>query len=299
MKSLTGLHTVLITPFHADGSLDSDGMRLLIRRQLASGVDGIVVLGTTGEAPTLSNEESDLLMQLTAEELSGHDTAFIVGTGTYSTANTIEATRRAQQLGADAALIISPYYNKPTQEGIYRHFKAIAEAVDLPLIVYNNPPRTNRNIEIPTLLRLAGIPNIVATKETSGNLLQMADTLLALSEVRPDFLVLSGDDNLTFPLMCLGGHGVCSVASNLLPDQVKALVNATANGDWITARQLHFELLPLFNGLFIETNPIPIKTAMNLYNLSAGPCRLPLCEMQENTLVQLKEILSCCAQARV
>ncbi len=265
-----GLFTALITPFLEEGTLDEEGLRQLIRRQIRAGVDGILLLGTTGEAATLSDAEQARIIHIGVEERRGH-TLLIVGTGSNSTSVAIEKTRRAQALGADAALVIAPYYNKPTQEGLYLHYQAIASSTDLPLIVYNAPGRTGVNIETATLCRIATLPSVVAIKECSGNFNQASDLLSSL--VLP---LLSGDDPLALPLIALGCSGLISVASNLFPEQLVSLVAAARAGQFETARALHQELHPFFRLCFIETNPIPIKHALNLADLPAGPCRLPL-----------------------
>lgn len=283
-----GLYTAIVTPFTAEGKLDLEGLKANIRFQIESGVDGIVVLGTTGEVPTLTSAEKELVIR-TAREFP---CTLIVGTGTYSTHTTIEATQQAQALGADGVLVVTPYYNKPTQEGMYRHFEALHQATNLPIIIYNIQGRTGQNMSTDCLKRLAQLPRIVAVKEASGNINQIMEVLEAL----PNFTVLSGDDALTLPVMALGGHGIISVVSNLVPTQMRDLVKACANEDYKAARALHFELLPLFRGAFLETNPSPIKALMNRAGMAAGPCRLPLCEPTPETLKKLeplcKEILT-------
>lgn len=278
MPSIHGVYTVLITPFNKHGILDEEGLRLLIRRQIEACVEGVVCLGTTGECPTLTEQEQRRVMTICREETQGR-MALIVGTGSYSTAHTIESTQQAQDLRADAALIVTPYYNKPTQEGLYLHYKAIAEAVDLPIIIYNVHYRTCQNLQTDTLKRLIDIPSIVGVKEASGNISQISDVIELARNARPDFSVMSGDDNMTLPVMALGGHGILSVASNLVPDKIKELVDAAACGDFESARNHHYQLAPLFKAMFIETNPIPIKAAMQLGGLPSGNCRLPLCQL--------------------
>ncbi len=290
MHELKGVFTALITPFDADGRLDEAGLRHLIKRQLHSGVDGIVPLGTTGEAPTLSEEEKKRIIMIAREEIP-HNVPLMVGSGGYATAASIKSTCQAQELGADQALVIVPYYNKPTQEGIYQHFKAIASAVQIPIIIYNNPGRTGCNLHIDTLKRLADIPNITGIKEASGNIMQISDTIAAVREDFPHFSVLSGDDGFTFPLMALGGRGVISVVSNLIPKEIKALTDAALQGNWVAARQHHYHLMPLMKAAFIETNPIPIKAALQLCGLPAGSCRLPLCDLSPANHALLAELL--------
>jgi 4-hydroxy-tetrahydrodipicolinate synthase len=275
MKYFSGAYTALITPFTEDDQLDEEGLRVLIRRQLQANIDGIVVLGTTGEAPTLQEWEKKRVMAIAKEECSS--TPLIVGTGSYSTKQTIENTKEAENAGADAALIVIPYYNKPTQEGLYHHFKAIAQATSLPIILYNAPGRCSQNLHLDTLKRLLDIPTIVGIKETSGDMDQIIDVIGLVKNTRPDFTVVSGDDPLTLPLMALGGDGVISVISNILPREVKNLVTAMATGNFELAREIHHELMPITKIAFIETNPIPIKAMHQIYNLPGGKCRLPLC----------------------
>jgi 4-hydroxy-tetrahydrodipicolinate synthase len=265
-----------------------EALRENVRFQIENGVHGLVPLGTTGESPTIKEEERKLIIKTVVDEVNGK-IPVIVGTGTYSTEEAIRLSKEAQDLGADGLLVVAPYYNKPTQEGLYLHFKAISEAVDLPIIVYNIPGRTGVNVEVQTLVRLSQFDNIVAVKEASGNLAQVMDIIEALGD---RITVLSGDDNLTLPIMALGGKGVISVISNLLPKPLVELVESALKGDFKKAKELHYHLLPLFKAVFIETNPIPIKTMMNLVGMKAGPCRLPLCNMQPHNLEKVKKILS-------
>lgn len=287
---MKGVYTALITPFNEYGQLDEQGFRENIRFQIAQGVDGIVPLGTTGEAPTLSLDEKQRLIEIAVEETKGKKTV-MVGTGSNSTAQTIDYTRQAYQLGADMALIVVPYYNRPTQEGLYRHFMTIADAVPIPICIYNIQARTGQNLETATLSRLAEHPHLIGVKEASGNVNQMSDVIEKIIPRHPNFSVMSGDDRLTLPLMSLGGHGVISVVSNLVPKQLCALVHATQRQDYISARALHYQLMPLFRDAFVETNPSPIKTLMNLCGMAAGPVRPPLCELQlESTRILQKLI---------
>lgn len=289
-NKVQGVYTAIVTPFDAQGQLDEEGLRHNIRFQIENGIDGIVALGTTGECPTLSSQEKERIILITVEEAKGKSTV-MVGTGSYSTQQTIENTRLAEALGAEMALVVSPYYNKPTQEGLYRHFKAVSEATSLPLILYNIQGRTGLNIATDNLKRIAELPNIIGIKEASGNISQISDVIELVANQRPDFCVMSGDDGLTLPLMALGGLGVISVVSNLVPKQVKALVSACQQGDYTKARKLHCQLMPLFRGAFIETNPIPVKAAMSHYGMAAGSCRLPLCELTAESAHKLKGIL--------
>jgi 4-hydroxy-tetrahydrodipicolinate synthase len=282
-----GVYTALITPFNEDGSIDEKSLRRLIDFQIDHGIDGLVPVGTTGESPTLDAEETERVIRIVVEQTRGR-VPVVAGAGSNSTDKAIHLAAMAKAVGATASLQVAPYYNKPTAEGFLRHFTAIAEAVDLPMIVYNIPGRTGKNIENPTMLKLAKHRNIVAVKEASGNIAQMMELIAAKPQ---DFDVLSGDDNLTYPLMALGGTGVISVASNLVPDRMKALTAAALAGQWDKARQLHYELLPLFKGIFIETNPIPIKAAMALKGYVKEVYRLPMCPMSDENKRSLKAVL--------
>lgn len=284
------MYTALVTPFDDQQQVNLPMVRQLVDFQIQEGVDGIMVIGTTGESPTLSHEEKRQVAKAAIEQAAGR-VPVMVGTGTYSTATTIQTTLQMEELGADYALIVTPYYNKPTAEGIYRHFKAVAEESSLPIIVYNISGRTGRNIDTSTLKRIADIPNVIAVKESSGNIEQMIDVLDQMAKHRPGFKVFSGDDAFTLPLILMGGHGVISVVSNLLPAAVTKMTHAALNGDLAEARKLYYELLPLFKAAFIETNPIPIKEAMNLCGINVGEYRLPLCEMASQNKHFLQEVL--------
>ncbi len=255
---IKGTYTAMVTPFTREEEVDYEGFRKNIRFQIKNGVDGILPLGTTGESPTLTHEEKQGIIKTSVEEAKGK-IKIMVGTGSYSTKQTIENTREAKELGADMALVVTPYYNKPTQEGVYRHFKAVNDTVDIPVIVYNIEGRTGKNVETSTMKRLSKLRNIIGVKEASGNVNQMGDVLDVICSQKKDFYVMSGDDGLTLPLMALGGKGVISVVSNLVPGKVCEMVNAALEMDFEKARKLHFELLPLFKGAFIVTNPVPIK----------------------------------------
>lgn len=281
MDNISGLFTALVTPFDATGELDEISLRQLIRYQVSAKVDGIVVLGTTGEAPTLTSQEKERIITIAREETAGK-VHLMVGTGSYSTAQTIENTKLAKDLGADSVLVVSPYYNRPTQEGIYLHYKAVAEKVEIPLLLYNVQTRTGQNMSCDTIVKLSQLPNICGIKEAPGNnLAQINDILALIKNHNPQFTVMSGDDLWTFSSMTLGGDGVISVISNLLAHPVKALVKALQTQEFDKARELHFALLPFVRAAFIETSPSPIKFAMNTLGLIAGPCRLPLCPLQE------------------
>ena len=284
-----GVYTALITPFKGDGSLDQEGLIQLLQMQVKAQVHGVVVLGTTGEAPTLTSQEKSTIIQI-ARQVIKPPIKLIVGTGSYATATTIDETKKAQDLGADGALVVTPYYNKPTQEGLYLHFEAISKSCHLPIIVYNIAGRTGQNLQTMTLKRIADLPTVVAVKEASGMIPQMMEVIESITKDRPDFRILSGDDNLTLPLMALGGHGVISVISNLIPEIICDLYYACLHNDGTRARLLHYELLPLFRGAFIETNPIPIKTLMHFENLPSGPCRLPLCALMPENEKKLRHL---------
>jgi 4-hydroxy-tetrahydrodipicolinate synthase len=289
-KKVRGTITALITPFSADGKLNEIVLRQLIRFQLDAGVEGIVVLGTTGEAPTLTTQEKEKIICIAREELP-KQTLLIVGTGSYSTAQTIENTRLAEKLGADMALVVTPYYNKPTQEGLYQHFKALGKATSLPVIIYNIQGRTGQNLHTETLLRLIDNPTIIGVKDGSGHIQQMMDVLEKISLKNPHFSVLSADDGLTLPCIAMGGDGIISVLSNLFPKEIVKLVWEALGGSHDKARQLHYHLLPLFRAAFVETNPIPIKAAMNICGFQVGECRLPLCALTSESEQHLRETL--------
>jgi 4-hydroxy-tetrahydrodipicolinate synthase len=268
-----GVCTALITPFAADGSVDEGAFRDLVESQINDGVSGLVPMGTTGESPTLSHEEHLRVIKLAVEQAKGR-VPVIAGTGSNSTEEAVSLTIRAKELGADASLQVAPYYNKPTQEGFYRHFISVAEAAKLPLIIYNIPGRSGKNIENDTMLRLAEHEHIVGVKEASGDLSQVMDLVMRKPE---DFTVLSGDDNLGYPIIALGGRGIISVAGNLIPGRMAKLVASALAGDMERARSLHYELLPLFKALFVETNPIPVKYGMSRIGRAKEVYRLPMC----------------------
>jgi 4-hydroxy-tetrahydrodipicolinate synthase len=278
MKDFKGAYTALITPMKDNGDVDYEGFRELIGFQIEGGIDGLLPLGTTGETPTLDEDEEERLIKAAIEEIRGR-VPVIIGSGSNSTKHMVIYTKRAKDLGADAALVVTPYYNKPNDSGILSHFEAAA-SVGIPVIIYNIASRTGRNIPTPLMEKLARIPNIIGVKEASGDINQMGDVIrgikLPVKEAGKDFTVLSGDDGLTLPLMALGGDGVISVISNLVPGKVAALTRACFKGDFETAKKIHYELLPFIKAAFIETNPVPIKAAMTMAGLPAGPVRLPL-----------------------
>ena len=291
MKEFKGAYTALITPMKDNGEIDYDGFRRLIGFQIEGGIDGLLPLGTTGETPTLDEDEEEKLIRIAVEEIRGR-VPLIVGAGSNSTKHMVLYTKRARDLGADAALVVTPYYNKPNDSGILKHFEAAASA-GIPVIIYNIASRTGRNIPTPLMERLAQIPNIVGVKEASGDINQMGDVIrnikLPAKQAGKDFAVLSGDDALSLPLMSLGGDGVISVIANLVPGKVAALIRACLGGDFETARKLHYELLPFVKAAFIETNPVPIKAAMEMAGLPAGPARLPLGPLSDASEAALRK----------
>ncbi len=285
-KKFYGAFTALITPFTSNG-IDEPAYKKLIDWQIAQGIHGVVPCGTTGESPTLSEKEHEHVIELCVQTV-GKRIPVIAGTGSNSTSEAVHMTKHAAKVGADAALVVTPYYNKPTSKGIYLHYKAISESTDIPIILYNIAGRTGKNIEPDLMARLAGIKNIIGVKEASGNL----DQMKKIRELCPkDFLLISGDDALTLPILSMDGVGIISVASNIVPQDVAELVNAFNKGDKAKAQAINAKLLPLVGALFIETNPIPVKTAASLMGLCSGAMRLPMCEMEEANLVKLKQAL--------
>lgn len=291
MVKIRGVFTAIVTPFTEQDELNEESLRQLIRFQIAAGVNGIVALGTTGEAPTLTAEEKERVIRIAREE-TRHKVHLMVGTGSYSTANTIANSLQAKDLGADSVLVVAPYYNKPTQEGLYLHYKALSDAMDIPIMVYNHQGRTGQNLQTETLARIAQLPYICGVKEASGNLSQMVDVMETIGRKYSHFSVMSGDDGLTLPCMAMGGDGIISVVSNLTPIQICALAEAASSGDYAKAREIHYALMPWFRAAFLETNPIPIKAAMNFTGLNAGGCRLPLCGLTPENEKKLKQVLS-------
>ncbi|MEM6459372.1 MAG: 4-hydroxy-tetrahydrodipicolinate synthase [Planctomycetota bacterium] len=272
---LRGTYTAMVTPF-ADGEVDVDRLAANVEYQVEHGIDGVVPVGTTGESPTLSHDEHRLVIERTVEAAAGR-CQVIAGTGSNATSEALSLTKHAAGAGATAALMVNPYYNKPSQEGLYRHFMTVADAVDLPICLYNIPGRTNVTMSADTVVRLYEHPNIVAIKEATGSL-DLASEIAASC----DIAIVSGDDSLTLPLMAVGGVGVVSVLSNLLPQRVKALVDAAAGGDFALAKRLHLELFALCKGcLTLATNPVPIKAAMALAGRDTGELRLPLVELDD------------------
>jgi 4-hydroxy-tetrahydrodipicolinate synthase len=279
-----GSIVALVTPF-TNGKVDKNKLRNLVEFQIKNGTSGIVPCGTTGESPTLDNEEHIEVIKICVEAARKR-VPVIAGTGSNSTAEAIALTQHAEKVGADGALVVTPYYNKPTQKGLYYHFKAIAESTDIPIILYNIEGRTARNIETETVAKLYKVcKNIIGVKEASGSLEQVKAVRQACG---PDFIILSGDDALTLPIMELGGLGVISVVANIVPEDVITMINAFNAGDKKTAQALNAKLQPLVKSMFIETNPIPVKTAMSLLGLCSAELRLPLCEMDDDNIEKLK-----------
>lgn len=283
----SGSIVALVTPFK-DGKVDQVTLRELVEFQIENGTNAIVPCGTTGESPTLSHAEHNHVVEICIEAVSGR-VPVIAGTGSNSTAEAIALTKHAAKAGAKGALIVSPYYNKPTQKGLYLHYKAIAESVDIPIILYNIAGRTAVNIEPETIAKLANdCHNIIGVKEASGSLAQM-QTIKSLCPT--DFILLSGDDNLTLPVLSIGGVGVISVLANIIPADVISVIEAFNQGNIKKAQRLHNKMLPLAKAMFVETNPIPIKKAMEILGLCSGELRLPLCEMAEENIEKLKAAL--------
>jgi 4-hydroxy-tetrahydrodipicolinate synthase len=287
IPALSGCYTALITPF-SDCEIDEAALRALVTRQIEGGVSGLVPCGTTGEAPALSGEEWDRVVSTVIETAQGR-VPVIAGTGSNGTAASIERTHRARALGADGALVVTPYYNRPTQEGLYQHFAAIAEAVDLPIVLYNVPGRTGVNLLPETALRLAEIPGIVAIKEASGSLDQASQIVSGAPE---RFAVVSGDDSLTLPIMGVGGTGIISVVSNIVPDAVSALTAACLDGDFTTGRAIHLALFDLCRAMFVETNPVPVKAAAALLGYCTPEVRLPLAPLSEAAQRRVEQALA-------
>lgn len=281
-----GAIVAIVTPFKK-GKVDEASLRKLIEFQIKNGTDGIVPCGTTGESSTLSHEEHDRVVEIAIDAVKKR-VPVIAGTGSNSTAEAIRLTKHAHKAGADGALMVAPYYNRPTQEGLYQHYKAVAEAVPIPIIIYNIPGRTGVNINPDTLARLSKIKNIVGVKEASGSIKQMSDVI---SLCGPNFDVLSGDDLFTLPLMAMGGRGVISVISNVAPADMAALVDAFEAGDLKKARALHFKMAGLIDALFIETNPTPVKAALSLMKKISYEVRLPLYKMSDANYEKLKKVM--------
>ncbi len=282
----SGAFTALVTPFR-NGEVDEEALEALVEFQIQQGINGLVPCGTTGESPTLSEEEDRLVIETVVRVAAGR-LPVVAGTGSNSTDMAIKYTKMAEEAGADGSLQVSPYYNKPTQEGLYRHFTTIAESTSLPLILYNIPGRTSVEISAVTLARLAEVPNIVGVKESTLSMNMTSDIRHLAGE---EFVILSGDDPMTLPVMALGGSGVISVASNVAPAAVSEMVAALNAGDLSRGRELHYRLLPLYRALFLETNPIPVKAAASLLGLCSDEVRLPLVPMSGENLRTLQEVM--------
>ena len=283
----TGVGTALVSPFTRGGSLDEAAVRRLARRQIDAGIHFLCPCGTTGEAPTLSAAERRRTVEIVVEEANGR-IPVLAGAGGYDTQEVIHAAAEMEKAGATGLLSVTPYYNKPSQEGLYQHYRAIAEHTALPIIVYNVPGRTGVNVEAATLVRLAELPNIVGVKEASGNVTQMCEICRA---VPPDFLVLSGDDALTLPVMAVGGRGIISVAGNEIPAEMVHMVEAAERNDFAAAREIHARIVPLLLGNFVEANPMPVKAAMAAMGLLEEVYRLPMVPLQKASAEKLQKVL--------
>ena len=287
MKKLGRLLTAMVTPFSEKGEVDYEQAKRLALALLNSGSDGVLVVGTTGESPTLIRQE-ELRLFSEVKSAVGERGAIIAGTGSNSTAEAVEATKEAEQIGVDACLLVVPYYNKPTQEGLYQHFKTIAQSTNLPCILYNVPSRTVANLSAETVIKLSQIDNIIGVKEASGNMDQIS---YIISNTREDFLVWSGNDGDTLPILALGGYGVISVASHLVGNQIREMIDSYTSGKIDKAAEIHRHLLPLVNALFIISNPIPLKYALNYIGFNVGKPRLPLTEPDEKSATIIKDTL--------
>ena len=299
MIKLRGAFTAMITPMKGDGSVDYEGFRKHIKNQLEGGINGLVPLCTTSETPTLDEDEEEKMIEIIMNEVRSWEKAkgvkvpVIIGAGSNNTRDAVRYTERAKKAGADAALVVTPYYNKPSKEGLFRHFEAVSK-VGIPIIVYNIQGRTGTNIPTDVLARIAELPNIAGVKEASGNIKQMMEVIAQIKSKHPDFVVLSGDDGLTLPLMAAGGDGVISVVSNLTPSLITQMVDYSLKGDFDSARKVHYRLLPFFKAAFVDGNPTSIKYAMNFKGLPAGAVRLPLVEVTESAKKTIEAALKEC-----
>ena len=299
MIKLRGAFTAMITPMKGDGSVDYEGFRKHIKNQLEGGINGLVPLCTTSETPTLDEDEEEKMIEIIMDEVrkwekaKGVKVPVIIGAGSNNTRDAVRYTERAKKAGADAALVVTPYYNKPSKEGLFCHFEAVSK-VGIPIIVYNIQGRTGTNIPTDVLARIAELPNIAGVKEASGNINQMMEVIAQIKSKHPDFVVLSGDDGLTLPLMAAGGDGVISVVSNLTPSLITQMVDYSLKGDFDSARKVHYRLLPFFKAAFVDGNPTSIKYAMNFKGLPAGAVRLPLVEVTESAKKTIEAALKEC-----
>ena len=287
-----GTYVAMVTPFDSEGQIDEEGFRSNINFLIDKGVSGLVGAGTTGESATISHEEHQKIIEILVDEVDGR-VETIAGTGSNATSEALSLTKFAYDAGADAALLITPYYNKPQQHAMVEHYRTIAENVDIPIIIYNVPSRTGINMDVETIVELAKIDGIDAVKEASGSVDKVSDIYNALSKegLEDDFNILSGEDSLTLPIMAVGGTGVISASANIDARRMVLMVDSILNDDYTRAMELHYEMLELIRALFIESNPVPVKTAMNLMGLPSGPLRQPLAEMKEDNLEILKNAL--------
>ncbi len=302
MNIFRGAFTALVTPMNSDGSVEFEGFRKNVQHQLESGIDGLVPLGTTAETPTLDErpgQEEDKIIDIVFEEVRAFEKAnnkkipVILGAGSNNTKDAVAYCERAKKVGADAALVVTPYYNKPSKEGIYQHFAAVSK-VGIPIIVYNIAGRTGVNIPTDVLARIAELPNIAGVKEASGSVSQMMEVIGQIKNKKPDFAVLSGDDGLTLPLIAAGGDGIISVASNLIPGLMHDLAKAALDGDFVKAREIHYRLAPFFKAEFCDGNPTSIKYAMNVKGMPAGTVRLPLVEVTDAAKATIEAAIKAC-----
>lgn len=299
MAIFCGAMTALVTPMKEGGEVDYDAFRSLVRSQLKAGIDGLVPLGTTGETPTLDEDEEDKIIDVIKEETAaferagGRHVAVILGAGSNNTRDAVRYCFRAKNAGADGALVVTPYYNKPSDEGVFRHFEAVSR-VGVPIVVYNIQGRTSKNISTPLLKRIADLPNIAGVKEASGNIEQIMDVIAVIKRKKPDFSVLSGDDSLTLPLLALGGDGVISVVSNIVPERVAEMVHLALDGKMREACEAHYALLPMFRAAFVDGNPSSIKYAMSAKGIISPHVRLPLSEVADGAKVVIDAALKDC-----
>ncbi len=291
VKDFGGCHVPLITPFKDDYSVDEPGLRQLVNFYIdTEKVDGLVPCGTTGESPTLTNAEHDRVIEIVVEETAGR-VPVIAGTGSNSTEEAINRTKHAESVGADASLQVAPYYNRPTQDGLFAHFEAVAASTNLPLILYNIPSRTGRNIEPKTIIKLSAIENIVGLKDAANDLGQTMEIISATGLDSKLFYVLSGEDAMTFSLICLGGHGTISAVANVIGKEFAEMCRLATSGHFAEARDIHYRMLPLVKALFVESNPVPVKAALGMMGLPSGPPRLPLVPMRPENLAFLEKVL--------
>ena len=288
---ISGAYTALITPFNNEGNVDYEQLKRNIEFQIENGINGILALGTTAETPTLTESEKFEIIKVCFEKINKR-VPLMIGTGTNSTLKTIENTKYAEEVGADIALIVAPYYNKPTQEGIFRHFEAISNETNIPILVYNIKGRTGINIETETLNRISKLDNVIGVKEASGDLNQIQEVINKIHSKSDNFNLMSGDDSFTLPILSLGGNGVVSVISNLYPKEMSDLVRNYLSGNVEEVLKIHNKMLPIMKGAFIETNPAPIKEAMKVFKMDTGKVRLPLVEMKNENKNIIREIVS-------